>query len=125
MSGYQPSEVFAVLLEHLDGRLFKVGDIIKLHRLFYDLARKNPVHMAKFKFLKRANPDCLTLHDLIKWFDMAGVLCWAGMENMTVDRLQLKKFLPAGDSAYSVRTRYAGCTARYKDFDGLDALVEL
>jgi len=112
MSEYQPSEVFAVLLSRLDGRLFKVGDTIKLHKLFYSLAQKNPVHMAGFKFRKRANHDCSTLHDLIKWFKMAGVLCWAGMEIMMVDRLQLQELLPADDSAYT-------------DFDGLDALSEL
>jgi hypothetical protein len=112
MSEYQPSEVFALLLNRLDGRLFKVGDTIKLHKLFYNLAQKNPVYMARFKFRKRTNPYCLTLQDLIAWFDKAGVLCWVGMESMTVDRLQLQKFLPADDSV---------C----KDFDGLDALAEL
>jgi hypothetical protein len=109
---YQSSEVFAVLLSRLDGKLFRTGDIIKLHKLFYGLAQKNPVHMAKFKFRKRTNPYCLTLQDLIVWFDKIGVLCWVGMESMMVDRLRLQEFLPINDSVY-------------QNFDGLDALSEL
>jgi hypothetical protein len=111
---HKPSEVFAVLLKQLGDRPFRVKDIVKLHKVFWELREKNPKFMEGFEFRKYTNPECITLKNLIRDFRLAGVLYWHNFcaGEYAVDSDRLNKILPPDIRAYT-------------DFQDIDTLAKL
>ena len=107
---YRPSEILAMLL-NLKGWEKFTADPIRLHKVFYALYENNQEVMDNFQFIKRTNPFCTTLEQLITLFQLVGILMRSNPEfiEYRIDRERLIKFLPA----------------EVKDFPKLEGLEQL
>jgi hypothetical protein len=91
---YRPSEVLAMLFKLKNWESF-TGDPIMLHNVFYELYEKNQDVMNDFNFIKRSNPLCTTLEQLITLFQLVGILSRSNPDFLEyrINRSRLSEFL--------------------------------
>ena len=90
---YKSEQIFAEILRILYPKNFG-GDIIMLHKIFYDLRNNFPDIMDCFLFEKRINPFCVTLDELLFNFRLVGILRLSMVDHrfFLIDQERLKKY---------------------------------
>ena len=92
---HRPSEILAMVLSLKEWESFTAEPII-LHKVFYELYKQNQEVMNGFNFIKRSNPFCTTLEQLITLFQLVGVLSRSNPDFLEyrINRNRLSKLLP-------------------------------
>jgi hypothetical protein len=98
----KPGEVFVEILRVLYPKKFG-GNLSAVHGVFYELRNKYPDIFAEFRFLKRVNPYCVTLDELIANFQRSGVLSQINPDDwiFKVDYRKLKEF-PENNELFNI-----------------------